>query len=119
MVPQTLAASVFVCTSGACASFTLPDGADISTTETTMCAAFRDALADQFSLDLSTVTLTKCKIDFTTGRLLAEETVVHTKRALADQAAFLCVSKVAATTCLLSISDRLCAGPVIAYRWTG
>jgi hypothetical protein len=95
---QTRTASIFVCTSAACANFTLPVDADISTTETTMCAAFRETLADQFSLDLSTVTLTKCKINFTTRRLLAGVAVAHTKRALAGQAASLCVRKAAATT---------------------
>jgi hypothetical protein len=94
MVPQTLAASAFVCTSGACASFTLPNDANTTEIRTTMCAAFREALAEQFSLDLSTVTLTKCEIN-TPTRLLGAEASALPERALATQT-FLCVRTTAA-----------------------
>lgn len=95
VMPQTLAASAFVCTSGACANFTLSANANITEIQTTMCAAFREALAEQFSLDLSTVTLTKCEIN-TRTRLLGAQASHPLERALATQT-FLCVRSTTVT----------------------
>lgn len=96
MMRQNRTAPVFECRSRACANLTLPENANITEIRTRACAAFREALAAKFSLDLSTVTLTKCELTSSRRLLLDAEASAPAERALASQT-FLCVRQTAAT----------------------